>query len=354
MENVNQKRIEGFRNVLLHWHNSDNFRTFPWKNETNPYRIWLSEIMLQQTKSEQVLPYYYKFLEKYPTITDLANAPEDEVFKLWEGLGYYSRCNNLLHTAKMIRDEYNGVFPKKYEEIIQLKGVGKYTAAAIASFAFNLPYAVLDGNVFRVLSRYLACNLPIDSAEGKKYLEHIAQHFLDKTKPAIYNQAIMDFGATVCTPKNPLCDICSLNKNCRACKQNIVHLLPVKSKSLQIKTRYFHYLLLKFEDKIFIRQRIEKDIWQQLYELYLIEKNNDKLQTKDWKILQPYVSSPPQMIHYSKQRLTHRIIESKFYVLNLTQIPDWLPLGSWIKPKEIINFAFPRNIVSFFENYNYF
>lgn len=336
------------------WHNEDNKRFFPWKNEKNPYKIWLSEIMLQQTKSEQALPYYTKFTNNFPSITDLANAPDELVFKLWEGLGYYSRCKNMLATARLITEKYKGVFPKNYEDIIQLKGVGKYTAAAISSFAYNLPYAVLDGNVFRVLSRYLASDLPIDTKEGIAYFNKISQEFLDKKQPALYNQAIMDFGATICTPKNPQCNTCVLQKDCLSYKQNIVHLLPLKAKSLKVKTRHFHYLILKHEDKIYIRQRKEKDIWQNLFEFYLIENNNDTLHAKELIALKTFIHSKPKLILQSKQRLTHRIIETKFYEITLKSIPIALQNDMWVRPLELVNFAFPRTIISFLKFYNYF
>ncbi len=210
------------------WHKEENTRSLPWKNETDPYKIWLSEIILQQTRAEQGLNYYLNFIKNYPTICDLANAIDDDVFRHWQGLGYYNRCKNMLATARFICEQKNGVFPNDYEEILALKGVGAYTAAAIASFAFGLPHAVVDGNVYRVLARYFGIENAIDSTLGKAKFAQIADELLDKKNPAAYNQAIMDLGATVCTPKNPRCEICPLSKNCVALKSDLIYFFPVK------------------------------------------------------------------------------------------------------------------------------
>jgi A/G-specific adenine glycosylase len=208
MENHEHEKY--FAAALLHWHSKDNTRDMPWKGEKDPYKIWLSEIILQQTRVEQGLSYYRRFVDAFPTISALATANETKVFKLWEGLGYYSRCKNLIATAKKINNEFGAVFPDQYQDILQLKGVGPYTAAAIASFAFDLPHAVLDGNVFRVLARYFGVAIPIDSTRGRHYFTQLANQLLDKRRPGIYNQALMDFGALVCKPQSPLCRQCPL------------------------------------------------------------------------------------------------------------------------------------------------
>ncbi|NJN78344.1 MAG: A/G-specific adenine glycosylase, partial [Saprospiraceae bacterium] len=230
--NKNQKK--DFTPNLLFWF-SKNYRPMPWKGERNPYYIWLSEIILQQTRVEQGLPYFLKFKENYPTIKDLAAATEDEVMLLWQGLGYYSRARNLHFTAKYITYELDGIFPNTYSEIIRLKGVGSYTAAAIASFAYNLPHAVVDGNVYRVLSRYFGIHTPIDSTEGKKQFEKLANDLIDKERAADYNQAIMDFGATHCTPRNPSCSACILSSNCIGFNTQKNDILPVKTKKIKKK-----------------------------------------------------------------------------------------------------------------------
>ena len=264
------QRGENFVKGLLHWNQYENNRQMPWKGEKDPYRIWLSEIMLQQTRVEQGLKYYQNFIEAFPDVHALANAPEAKVFKLWEGLGYYSRCRNLITTAKYISNELNGVFPKNYESILALKGVGGYTAAAISSFAYNLPYAVLDGNVFRVLSRIFDEEIPIDSTQGKKRFSALAQNILPQKTAGEYNQAIMDFGAIVCKPV-PVCDDCFFNKQCLAFLSGKQQLLPIKEKKTKIKKRWLNYFVVKSGDEILIQQRSEKDVWQALHQFVLIE-----------------------------------------------------------------------------------
>ncbi len=227
-----------FQRELRVWNEEKNTRSMPWKGEKNPYRIWLSEIILQQTRVEQGWKYYQNFIDRYPFIADLASAPEGEIYKLWEGLGYYSRCKNMIAAAKLISGSYKGIFPKKYDDIRTLKGVGPYTAAAIASFAFNLSFAVVDGNVYRLLSRYFGISLPIDTTGGKKYFLHLATELLSKTEPGIYNQAIIDFGATICKPL-PLCLVCPLKTKCIAYNQDMVKVYPVKRKKTSRTIRWF-------------------------------------------------------------------------------------------------------------------
>jgi len=242
----------------------------PWKAQKDPYKIWLSEIILQQTRVDQGLDYYNRFVAALPTINQLAAAPEQQVFKLWEGLGYYSRCRNLMATAKSIVQNYKGIFPTTYEEVLALKGVGPYTAAAITSFAYNAPHAVVDGNVYRLLARAFDVELPIDSTEGKKFFALLAQRLLPQGKAGMYNQAIMDFGATVCKPV-PLCATCFFATRCKAFLQNKQAALPVKQKKAAVRSRWFHYFLLEHNQKLALHQRTGKDIWQNLYEPLLIE-----------------------------------------------------------------------------------
>ncbi len=233
-----------FTQSLLSWYEPER-RPLPWKHINNPYFIWLSEIILQQTRVEQGRAYYQRFVEHFPTVEKLAAANQDEVFKLWEGLGYYSRARNLHSSAKMIIDDFNGHFPTTYKGLLSLKGVGPYTASAIASFAYGLPHAVVDGNVYRVLSRFLNSSLPIDSMKGKKTFNLLAQQLLPSAYPAVYNQAIMDLGATICTPKKADCDQCPLLQYCGAYAAQTIDDLPVKAKKNKKKTRYFHYLLIE-------------------------------------------------------------------------------------------------------------
>ncbi len=244
----------------------------PWKGETDPYRIWLSEIILQQTRVEQGLAYYNKFIAGFPTVKDLASAPEKEIFKYWEGLGYYSRCRNLIATAKKIVQEHNGNFPSSYTEMLNLPGIGPYTAAAIASFAFGLPYAVVDGNVERVLARFFGINTQAGSSAGKKIYSTLASELLYKKAPGIYNQAIMDFGATVCKPQQPLCTGCVQSKNCQAYQHGWTNKLPLRETVSPRKTRWLYYFVVRSgEDKLWIRERTGNDIWQNLFEFVLYE-----------------------------------------------------------------------------------
>ena len=243
-----------FTKILMEWHDP-NARPMPWKSEKNPYLVWLSEIILQQTRVEQGLPYFIRFKEKYPTIQQLANAPEDELMKLWEGLGYYSRARNLHFSAKYITKDLKGGFPTTYKEILKLKGVGPYTASAVASFAFGLPHAVVDGNVYRVLSRVFGIDTAIDTSLGKKKIDALAHEHLDKQIPGKYNQAILDFGATQCSPKLPSCEDCPLKNQCYAFTNDQVGLYPVKSKKIKRKTRFFNYLVLNNEDTVIIKKR---------------------------------------------------------------------------------------------------
>jgi A/G-specific adenine glycosylase len=317
----------------------------PWKGEKDPYKIWLSEIILQQTREEQGLKYYQNFISKYPDVHLLANAPEEEVFKLWEGLGYYSRCKNLLHSAKYISNELNGIFPDQHSDILKLKGVGSYTAAAIASFAYNQHYAVLDGNVFRVLSRISDVEIPIDSSEGKKAFSKLAQDLLPQNKAGIYNQAIMDFGAVICKPV-PLCSECFFNQNCKAYLHGHQDLLPVKEKKLKIKKRWLNYFVIRYKDQVMIRQRTEKDIWQQLFEFLLIETNENIPVNKIFSLLkQQYGINESIIINRFEydQKLTHQYIRFSFIQLEVskkTSIPGFI----WAKTKNVHAYAFPKTL----------
>lgn len=323
----------------------------PWKGEKDPYKIWLAEVILQQTRVEQGLPYYNNFILKYPSIVDLANANDDEVFKLWEGLGYYSRCRNLLFTARYIRDNYQGKFPTTYQQIIALKGVGNYTAAAIASFAFGLPFAVVDGNVYRVLARYFNNSTAIDSTEGKKIFSQLAQELLPINNPASYNQAIMDFGATVCTPKNPTCSSCILKKHCKAFEFETVLNLPIKGKKLQKKYRFFYFFIFNFKEEIYIEKREGNDIWQNLHQFYLIETDEPQHLTKN--NLSKLLSSDLGIKDYSfisiskvyKQTLTHQKIEGNFIEISLqNKLRNFDEKGLWVNVQELNQYAFPKLI----------
>ena len=335
-------------NGLLHWHQTDNRRHMPWKGEKDPYKIWLSEIILQQTRVEQGLPYYQRFIAAFPTVFDLANAPEQQVFKLWEGLGYYTRCRNLIATAQYITTQLNGVFPNTYDAIVTLKGIGPYTAAAIASFAYNLPYAVVDGNVFRVLSRIYDIDTPIDMPEGKKQFAVLAQQILPKKQSAAYNQAIMDFGATVCKPV-PECAHCFFNQYCGAYLHGKQQNLPVKAKRTKVKERWFNYIVLNYQNQYAVHQRTEKDIWQNLYEFLLLETEAEvsepallSLLKKQYGLLKKDCSS----IQYQTdvvQRLSHQLIHFSFTHITLKTYRD-IPGFEWISKNRLAEFAFPKTL----------
>lgn len=328
----------------------------PWKGEKKPYRIWLSEIILQQTRVEQGIGYYHRFVEQYPTIQDLAKAPDQQVFKLWEGLGYYNRCRNLLHTAREIVQQRNGIFPDTYEELLALKGVGPYTAAAIASFAYNLPYPVVDGNVYRVLARFCGIDTPSDSTEGKKIFNDLADQMLDKKVPALYNQAIMDFGATVCKPMAPLCSACPLQNGCAALATGKVNQLPVKEKTLQRRTRFFNYFILEYRQKIWVQQRTAKDIWQNLFEFYLVE--SEKQIRWDIPLIQNWLKDQLSIhdaiiLHKAEpvvQQLTHQQIKGQFIHIQLKQKPASLKTGDWENAARIKELAFPKLINSYLQH----
>lgn len=339
----------------MDWHRHQNDREMPWKGEKKPYRIWLSEIILQQTRVEQGMGYYHRFIEQYPTIQDLAGAPDQQVFKLWEGLGYYNRCRNLLFTAREIVQQRNGIFPDTYEELLALKGVGPYTAAAIASFAYNLPYAVVDGNVYRVLARYCGIDTPSDSTEGKKIFNDLADQMLDKNEPALYNQAIMDFGATVCKPMAPLCSACPLQNGCAALATGKVNQLPVKEKTLQRRTRFFNYFILEYRQKIWVQQRTAKDIWQNLFEFYLVE--SEKQIRWDIPLIQNWLKDQLNIrdaIVLNKaepvvQQLTHQQIKGQFIHIQLKQKPASLKTGDWENAARVQELAFPKLINSYLQ-----
>jgi len=339
-----------FTKLLMLWNDKHNKRQMPWKGEKDPYKIWLSEVILQQTRVEQGWGYYEKFIEKYPSVFHLAKAKDEEVFKLWEGLGYYNRCKNLLFTARFIVEKHNGIFPSTYEEIIALKGVGSYTASAIASFAFDLPYAVVDGNVFRVLSRFFAIKSAIDSKEGKQLFSSLAQEYIDKKQPGKYNQAIMDFGATICKPALPLCYSCLLHGVCEANQIGIVNYLPIKERVLSKKNRWFYYFVFRCKNQILIHKRMQNDIWQNLYEFYLLESDESLKWTDSFVhqwIYDQFGIKKKKNVEISKifsQQLTHQIIKGQFIEVKLNKIPSVLKHHQWIEAKELKNFPFPKFI----------
>lgn len=349
---MNSRDKTFFTSQLMDWNIHNNGRKMPWKGEKNPYRIWLSEIILQQTRVEQGWDYYNRFIKNYPTVQELAAAPETEVFKLWEGLGYYSRCKNVIASARHIATGLKGCFPDQYESIIGLRGVGPYTAAAIASFAFDLPYAVVDGNVYRVLSRYFGISIPVDSNEGKKYFSGLATELLDKSAPGLYNQAIMDLGATICKPL-PLCMECPLQKKCVAFKTNMIDGYPVKEKKLVRKTRWFYYFVAEYNDRILIKKREEKDIWQNLHELVLLESDRELgLDEIYQSSLFKNIAGNSRILDISGaylQHLTHQTIKGQFIHVQLSK-PPRLKGYKLEERSAILKLAFPKYITGYFED----
>lgn len=344
-----------FSNSLIHWY-LQNKRDLPWRNTTNPYLIWLSEIMLQQTRVAQGLPYFLAFTEAFPTVFDLAKADEEQVLKLWQGLGYYSRARNLHATAKYIAMELNGNFPENYKNLLQLKGVGEYTAAAIASFSYNEPVAVVDGNVFRVLSRYFNIDSDISDGKTKKEFQNLAQEVLPLDNPALFNQAIMEFGALQCVPKNPNCEDCIFSSSCGALQKKRVAKLPVKSKKTKVSNKFFNYLVLKdVTGNFVVKKREGKGIWENLYEFPLIETEElvseldfmNQLAEMDFFDQKPneIFVLHPQIIQH---KLSHQNLYIRFFQLNFdVKLPDSKLLT------EIEKLPFPIVIHNFMAS-NYF
>ena len=310
-----------FSDILSQWY-AINKRDLPWRSTVNPYYIWLSEIILQQTRVDQGLPYYLKFIDAFPAVADLANADEDLVLKLWQGLGYYSRARNLQFSAKLILSEFGGNFPDNHADILKLKGVGSYTAAAISSFSFGLPFAVLDGNVIRVLSRVFGIQTPFDTTAGKKQFQKLAQELLDKKNPAEYNQAIMEFGALQCVPKSPKCNDCPIVNDCIAFNTNTVSLLPVKSKKLKVKNRFLHFLVVNKNNEVLIGKR-NSGIWQGLYEFPFLEFDenlNEKSVLKSPLWINFFKDSVKQISSISEEyihKLSHQKIHAKFWEIDV-------------------------------------
>lgn len=342
-----------FSRTLLKWNRTKNSRQMPWKGEKNPYFVWLSEIILQQTRVEQGLPYYLRFKSKFPNVKSLASAPEDEVMKLWQGLGYYSRARNLHETAKNIQNNLGGKFPSTFAELKKLKGVGDYTASAIASFVYGENKAVVDGNVIRVLARYFGVKEAFDTSEGKKKFAALAQELIDAKNAGEYNQAIMDFGATVCLPQNPKCMDCPFAKSCYAYQQDEIDSLPAREKRTKVTDRYFNYLMIRSRQEVFIRKRQEKDIWKGLYELPLMETKaplKRNLQTTLSKFLNTKEFSIASKSEKIVQKLSHRNIHFIFIEITMKNFRSFRLKGAEkVRMNDLNKFAFPKTIQWYLE-----
>ncbi|WP_417859853.1 A/G-specific adenine glycosylase [Winogradskyella sediminis] len=344
-----------FSTKLINWY-SVNKRELPWRETRNPYYIWLSEIILQQTQVKQGLPYYNAFVSKFPTVFDLAKASETSILKLWQGLGYYSRARNLHHSAKYIVDTLDGKFPDNYKDLLKLKGVGDYTASAIASIAYNEVAAVVDGNVYRVLSRYFGIDTPINSSTGIKDFKTLASTLINTNQPATYNQAIMEFGAIQCKPKNPDCTVCPFQDSCMARKNQMVDVLPVKLKKTKVTVKYFNFLVfIDHHKKTLFEKRTTKGIWQHLYQFPLIESKKS-LTAEEFKLLnfkEHYLEI--EVLDYSLynevdivHKLSHQHLHTKFWIIDVKSLPK-----DAILIKSLTKYPSPVLISDFIEQFGF-
>ena len=344
-----------FSTKLINWY-TVNKRDLPWRSTNNPYYIWLSEIILQQTQVVQGTPYYHAFISQFPTVYDLANANEEDVLKLWQGLGYYSRARNLHWSAKYIVNELDGVFPDTYKDILKLKGVGDYTASAIASISFNEVTAVVDGNVYRALSRIFGIETPINSTSGQKEFKALAQQLIDKQQPAIFNQAIMEFGARQCKPKNPDCSVCPFKTSCLALKENKIAVLPVKLKKTKVTKKYFNFIvIISKNEKTILEQRVGSGIWQNLYQFPLIETekpstyNNIKSKIENLDVLEDmnfevHLYNDTDIIH----KLSHQHLYTKFWIVSVDK-----SIENGIDISNIKDYPVPILIGNFIDKFNF-
>jgi len=341
-----------FSQEILQWYHK-NKRELPWRNTIEPYNIWLSEIILQQTRVVQGIPYYLKFLDAFPTVRHLAKAPEEKVLKLWQGLGYYSRARNLHATAKMVVSEHNGAFPNTYVGLKSLKGVGDYTASAIASICFNIPEPVVDGNVYRVLARYFGVGIPINSSEGIKHFKELARKVMNEEQIRDYNQGIMEFGAIQCAPKKPYCMLCPLQESCVALKDNKVDVLPIKLNKTKTRRRYFNYLVfLDGQKNTLLEQRKGKGIWQNLYQFPLLESEKE-LQVEEFEQILMEENRLPRYRSFSMynetpivHKLSHQHLYTRFWIVETKKLlPDGI---SW---EQIMEFPVPVLIADFIQTF---
>ena len=337
-----------FTKNLLAWHRA-NPRELPWKNDKDAYSIWLSEIIMQQTRVEYGSQYYLKFKELFPTVKHLAKADLQDVMKAWEGLGYYSRARNLHHTAKVVSSEMDGKFPKTVKGLQQLKGIGPYTASAIASFAFNVSKSAIDGNAYRVLARYFGIATPIDTSAGKKQFQALGDELIDKQQPAEFNQALMNFGALVCTPKSPNCIECPMQQSCMAFSENAQSEYPVKAKAIKMKQRFFTFLLMHDGTNGLLQERIGKDVWRNLYQFIAIETPNEiewqeaMEQNKLFQKVQNQQIIIEQVVEGESQQLSHQKIDAQLVVLKVEDLPETNEYRV-VALNNLRNFAFPKLI----------
>ncbi|WP_224488547.1 A/G-specific adenine glycosylase [Robertkochia flava] len=343
-----------FYQHIINWYTACK-RDLPWRNTVNPYKIWLSEIMLQQTRVEQGLPYYQDFVNKFPTVHHLAAAADDLVMKMWQGLGYYSRARNLHATSKYISRELDGRFPERFADLKKLKGVGDYTAAAIASFSFGEAVPVVDGNVYRLLSRYFGVDIPVNSTEGVRYFRELAEQLIDKDRPGTYNQAIMEFGARQCKPQSPDCGACPLQDSCVALQKNTVSVLPVKLRKGKVKKRYFNYLIPYNDRQVLISKRTGNDIWRDLYEFPLVETGAPSGWDEVSKAAQvkalPGIDSARVWLYNEEQvvhKLSHQHIYTRFWIVELAEEFD-----QGVEKSRVSDYAMPVLLANFVRDFEF-
>ena len=345
-----------FSEEIIEWYHKHK-RDLPWRNTNDPYIIWLSEIIMQQTRVEQGMPYFNRFAEKYPTVKHFASATEEEILKLWQGLGYYSRGRNMHQTSREVMEEHAGYFPKNYDSLIRLKGIGEYTAAAISSFSSNEAKAVVDGNVFRLLSRYFGIDTPINTGKGKKIFTDLANELLDQTQAGTFNQAMMEFGSLQCKPKNPDCTVCPVQTSCEARLKNKINDLPVKLKSQKSKDRYFNYIIAIKNSKILVNKRRPGDIWENMIDLPLFETDSpievpDLIQSENFiktfgkQVLVRSISKPVKHI-LSHQKLNTRFIHIEQFTEEFIPNQNWF----YVSKEELDKLSQPKLIFPFFETF---
>jgi A/G-specific adenine glycosylase len=347
-----------FRKFLLSWYGS-NKRDLPWRQNQAPYNVWISEIILQQTRINQGINYYNRLMEKYPDVNSLASSPEEEVLKMWQGLGYYSRARNLLTASKQIVNNYNSRFPTNYFELKKLKGVGEYTASAIASIVFNEPVAAIDGNVYRVLSRIFAIDLPINSTSGKKYFKSLANEIIDRENPGDFNQAMMDFGALQCIPANPDCTVCPFKGDCLAFLNGEIKKFPLKNGKTHVRDRYFSYLVIEQGQFILFNKRTDHDIWKNMYDFPLVETSEpfDKTElifSDNWKNF--FNNEKVTITYISEEKthlLTHQRIHARFYHILPNSLKNIPPQFILIDKKDIFDLPVPKIIEKYILNLNF-
>ena len=336
-----------FSRILIDWF-EENHRALPWRDTTDPYRIWVSEVILQQTRVVQGIRYYHDFLEHFPTVVQLARAKEDEVLKVWQGLGYYSRARNMHAAAQTVERDYNGIFPSRYEDIRQLKGVGDYTAAAVASIAFGLPYPAVDGNVLRFVARYAGIFENITTPATRRIVTEWCSAHIPADQPGAFNQAMMEMGATVCLPTNPTCDQCPFKNQCYAFQNHQVESLPIRLKKVNIRERYFHYLVFRSNHQTLLHQRKASDIWKGLFEFPLHETTEEQFDCADYLTKNNIVcSSSPLLLWKKKHILTHQHIYASFYLVDVDELSHFTGEEQIVSLNDLKSFAIPRVIEEF-------